>query len=313
MGSMKAVRIHGYGGADVLAVEDAPRPSIGEGEVLVRVHATSINPFDCAVRAGYLTGWYQYSMPLILGLDVSGVIEELGAGVTNFAVGDSVYGRSDPSKNGAYAEYAVLRAAEVAAKPKSLDHIHAAAIPHVALTAWEAVIKRANISQGQTILVHAAAGGVGHMAVQFAKLRGAKVIGTASGNHLDFLRELGVDEIIDYTATSFENVVHDVDVVLDNVGGDTQERSWSLLKPGGILLSIVQPPSVETAAAHGVRQQFVTADQAGAEVLVEIAAMVDSGKLKPTVSAIFPLQETRRAHELSETRHTRGKISVQVT
>ena len=245
MSSMKAVRIHTYGSSDQLILEDAPRPTAGEGEVVIRIHATTVNPFDCAARAGYLSGWYPYSFPMILGLDVSGVIEEVGAGVTSFTPGDAVYARTDPALSGAYAEYVAVKASEVAAKPPSLDHLQAAALPHVGLTAWRMLMDAANIAAGQTVLIHAAAGGVGSMAVQLAKSRQAKVIGTASGNNQDFLRELGVDEAIDYSSTRFEDVVNNVDVVLDNVGGETQERSWKVLKTGGILLSIVQPPSEE--------------------------------------------------------------------
>jgi NADPH:quinone reductase-like Zn-dependent oxidoreductase len=224
MATMKAVRIHEYGATDVLRYEDAPRPSPGEGEVLMRVYATTVNPFDCAVRAGYLSDYFDYTLPLILGSGVSGLIEEVGAGVTNFAHGDEVYARAGVTRDGANAEYVVVPASDVAAKPRSLDHLHAAALPHVILTAWQALIEEAHLAPGQTVLIHGAAGGVGHVAVQLAQLHGAKVIGTASIN-LDLLWELDVDEAINYAETPFETVVRDVDVVLDTVGNDTQQRS----------------------------------------------------------------------------------------
>jgi NADPH:quinone reductase-like Zn-dependent oxidoreductase len=309
---MKAVRIHDYGDIDALTYEDVPRPTLQNDEVLIRVHATTVNPFDCAVRAGYLAGWYTYTFPLILGLDVAGVVEEVGPGVTDFAPGDSVYTRTAPSQNGAYADYVAVPAGQVAAQPRSLDHVQAAALPQVALTAWEALINAANLGEGQTVLIHGAAGGVGHVAVQLAKWRGAKVIGTASGYNLDFLHGLGVDEAIDYTTTPFETVVRDVDIVFDTVGGETQQRSWPVLKPGGILISIVQPPSAETAAAQGVRQQFVAAEHSSGVVLSQVAELVDTGTIKPTVSTVLPLREIRRAHEMSQGRHTRGKIVLQV-
>ena len=308
---MKAVRIHAYGSTDVLTYEEAPRPTAGAGEVLIRVHATSVNPFDVAMRAGYMSGYFNPTLPLILGTDVSGIVEDVGAGVTNFAPGDSVYARAGMARDGAYADYVVASALDVAAKPKSLDYIHSAAIPHVILTAWQALIEVANLSEGQTVLIHGAAGGVGHVAVQLAKSRGAKVIGTASAN-VDFLRELGVDQAIDYSTTLFEDVVRAVDVVLDTVGGDTQQRSWAVLKPGGILISTIQPPSEETAVAHGVRQQFIASAPPIGRVLAEVATMVDAGQIKPEVSSILPLEEIRQAHKLIEGRHTRGKIVLQV-
>jgi NADPH:quinone reductase-like Zn-dependent oxidoreductase len=308
---MKAVRIHAYGSPEVLTYEDAPRPTAGENEVLIRIYATTVNPFDCAARAGYMSAYFNYTLPLILGTDVSGIIEAVGPGVTNFAPGDSVYARAGVTRDGAYAEYVAVSASDVAAKPQSLDHIHAAAIPHVILTAWQALIEAANLSKGQTLLIHGAAGGVGHVAVQLARWRGAKVIGTASIN-IDFLHELGVDQAIDYATTRFENAVSEVDVVLDLVGGDTQQRSWSVLKPGGILVSTVQPPSEDSAAAHGVRQQFISSAPPIGKVLTEIATMVDAGQIKPVVSTLLPLQEIRKAHELIEGRHTRGKIALRV-
>lgn len=312
MSSMNAVRLHSYGASSVLSYETAPRPIAGEGEVLIRTYASSVNPFDCAVRAGYMSGWYTYAFPLTLGLDISGVVEEVGAGVTDFAPGDAVWARADPALCGAYAEFVSVAASEVAAKPKSLDHLQAAALPHVGLTSWRALVDAANLGQGQTILIHAAAGGVGSFAVQLAKSRGAKVIGTASSTNLAFLRAIGVDEALDYTTTRFEAVVQNVDVVLDSVGGDTQERSWAVLKPGGILLSLVQPPSEESAAAHGVRQQMVGGYPPAGTVLREIAALVAAGKIKPVIAAVHPLTDVAAVHELVERQRTQGKHILQI-
>ena len=297
MTSMKAVHIHDYGGVDVLHYEDAPRPTPNAGEVLIRVHATSVNPFDCAVRSGYMGAYFNYTFPLILGTDVSGVVEEVGAGVTDVSPGDIVYTRAGVYRDGAYAEYVLALANDVAVKPESLDHIYAASLPHVTLTAWQALIEFADISAGQTVLIHAAAGGVGHIAVQLAKWRGAKVIGTASIN-LPYLKELGVDQAIDYSTTAFEDVVSNVDVVLDLMGGETQQRSWKVLKPGGVLLSTVQPPSQETALAHGVSQHMIGTVPPIRKVLTELAQLVDTGQIKPFVSAVLPLHEIRKAHEI---------------
>jgi NADPH:quinone reductase-like Zn-dependent oxidoreductase len=255
--------------------------------------------------------YFNYTFPLILGTDVSGVVEAVGEGVTDVSAGDVVYTRAGIYRDGAHAEYVLALAADVVAKPESLDHVHAAALPHVTLTAWQGLIEFADLSAGQTVLIHAAAGGVGHVAVQLAKWRGAKVIGTASVN-LPFLEELGVDEAIDYSTTPFEDVVKDVDVVLDLLGGETQQRSWKVLKPGGILLSTVQPPSQEIAQAHGVRQRMIGTAPPVRKVLTEAARMVSEGQLKPFVSAVLPLNDIRKAHEMIEARHTRGKIVLQV-
>jgi len=311
MSPMKAVRIHSYGGTDVLKLEEAPRPTPGEGEVLLRILATTVNPFDCALRAGYMSGYMKYDFPLVLGTDASGTIEEVGPGVTAFKRGDSVYARGGVTRDGTYAEYAVVPASDVAAKPRSLDNMHAAALPHATLTAWQALFELANLTSGQTVLIHGAGGGVGHIAVQLAKWRGAKVIGTASTN-LDFLRELKVDQAIDYSTTPFESAAGKVDVVLDIIGGETQERSWKVLKPGGMLVSTIQAPSEETAAAHGVRGAMVFSSPPIGKVLTEVAALVDSGQLKPHVSAVLPLKDAARAHGMIEGKHTRGKIVLQV-
>ena len=311
MKSMKAVRIHSYGGSEVLSYEETPRPIPGEGDVLIRVHATSVNPFDVAVRSGYMASYFNYSFPLILGTDVSGVIEEVGPGVTNFSPGDAVFTRAGVFRDGAYAEYALATAADVTAKPRSLDHIHTAALPHATLTAWFALFDMANLTKGQTVLIHGAAGGVGHVAVQLAKLRGAKVIGTASKN-IDLLESLGVDQRINYAETPFEEIAHDVDVVLDTIGGDTQQRSWATLKKGGMLVSTIQAPSEETAAAHGVRQGMVYAAPPIRQTLAEVAKWVDEGKIKPVVSEVIPLRDVQKAHQVIQRNHTRGKIVLQV-
>ncbi len=311
MSVMQAVRIHTYGDATTLTLEEVECPTPDEGQVLVRVFATSINPFDVAMRSGYMAQMMPASFPLILGTDISGVVEEVGAGVPRFKPGDEVYARGGVGRDGAYAEYAAVPQSDVALKPKSLDHVNAAALPHVTLTAWQALYVLADVQPGQTVLIHGAAGGVGHIAVQLAKLRGATVIGTASRN-LELLAELGVEQAIDYATTRFEDVVHDVDVVLDTVGGDTQERSWGVLKPGGILVSAIQPPSEETAKAHGVRAAMVWTNPPIGETLAEVARLVDAGKLRPHVSEIFTLDQVPDAHRLMENKHARGKIGVQV-
>lgn len=311
MSTMQAVRIHQFGGPEALTYQTAPRPTPGPGEVLIRVHATTVNPFDAAVRAGYMAGMIPHTFPLILGTDVSGVIEELGAGVTGLQPGDAVYTRTGVFRDGSYAEYALAFAADVVAKPKSLDHIQAAALPHVTLTAWQALFGLGELKAGQTVLVHGAAGGVGHVAVQLAKWAGARVIGTASGN-FEVLAGLGVDQAINYTTTRFEDSVSGVDMVLDTIGGETQERSWGVLKPGGILVSTIQAPSPEKAAAHGVRGAMVFTSPPVGPTLTEVGQLVDSGKLRPIVSTVMPLSEIQRAHKMIEGKHTRGKIVLTV-
>jgi NADPH:quinone reductase-like Zn-dependent oxidoreductase len=308
---MKAVRIHEYGGADVLRLEDAPRPEPGPGEVLVRVHAAGVNPVDWKVRAGYLREWMKYKLPMIPGWDFSGVVESAGSSVDGWRAGTEVYARPDLSRDGSYAEYIAVRASEVGAKPKSVDHVHAAAIPLAALTAWQALFDAGGLAAEQRVLIHAAAGGVGHFAVQLAKWKGAFVAGTASARNHDFLRRLGVDQPIDYTSVRFEDVARDFDVVLDTMAGETRARSWGVLKKGGILVTILGQPSQEDAKAHDVRGAGIFV-QPNPKQLDEIAGLVDSGKLKPHIEGVFPLAEAAKAHALSETNHVRGKIVLRV-
>ena len=308
---MKAVSIYYYGGPGVLAYEDAPRPHPAPGEVLVRVHAAGINPVDWKIREGHLKEMLHHTLPLVLGWDVSGVIAALGAGVTRFKVGDEVFSRPDIERDGAYAEFIVIRETEVALKPKSVDHVHAAALPLAGLTVWQSLFDAAALTAGQRVLIHAAAGGVGSLAVQLAKGRGAHVIGTASAKNHAFVRALGADEVVDYERERFETVVGPVDVVFDTMGGDIQTRSWEVLKRGGILVSIASPPSAEAAVAHGGRFAFVFT-QPNAAQLAEIATLVDAGKLKASVETVLPLAAAVRGQALSAAGHTRGKIVLQV-
>jgi NADPH:quinone reductase-like Zn-dependent oxidoreductase len=307
---MKAVRIHQYGGPEVLRYEDAPRPIPAPRDVLIRVHAAAINPVDWKVRQGYLRERVKHSLPLILGWDVSGMVE-IAPGVSRFKIGDEVYSRPDLARDGSYAEFIAVRESEIAFKPTSMDHIHAAAIPLAGITAWASLIDTAKISSSHRVLIHGAAGGVGHFAVQLARWKGAYVIATASARNHDLVQQLGANEVIDYQTVKFEDVARDVDVVLDTIGGDTQQRSWKVLKQGGILVSIVSPPSASTAREYGVRHAFVFIEPDPA-VLAEMAKLVDAGKLRAVVETVLPLAEARRGQEISQSGHARGKIVLRV-
>lgn len=311
MANMQAIRVHNYGGPEVLQYEDAPCPEPESGELLIKVHAASVNAADWKVRAGYMKEFIPVKLPFVPGFDFSGVVEDGGAGINQFKKGIEVFGRANIFRGGAYAQYAIAREAETAPKPKTVDHVHAGAIPVAASTAWQALFDKAQLAAGQKILIHGAAGGVGSFAVQFAKWKGAQVIATASGKNQDFLRGLGVDEAMDYQKTRFEDVVRDVDVVFDAVGGDTQQRSWRVLKRGGILVSIVAPPAQDEAAKYGVRGEMF-GSQGNAAQLAEIGRLVAEGRVKVVVDTVLPLAEARRAHELGEHGHPRGKIVLQV-
>jgi NADPH:quinone reductase-like Zn-dependent oxidoreductase len=308
---MKAVVILKYGSPARLEYTDVARPTPGDGELLVRVHAAGVNPIDDKVRAGLLSEFMHYSMPLIVGWDVAGVVESTGKNVTRFKSGDAIFAYMNLKLPGAYAEYAIVRESEACPKPAKLSFVEAAAVPLAAMTAWQALVDTAKLEKGQTVLIHGAAGGVGTFAVQIAKARGARVIGTSSPKSLDFLRELGVDEAIDYTSTRFEDAAKNVDVVLDPIGGDTQARSFGVLKKGGILVSIVEPPDQTVAKEKGVRATIMLAHPDAGE-LAELAKLLDAGKLKPIVSKVYPLHNARGAHEQIATKHTRGKLVLEV-
>jgi len=308
---MKAIRMHSYGGPQVLVYEDVVRPKPGRGELLIEVHAAGVNPIDWKVREGYAKGWLNHKLPIIPGWDVSGIVAELGEGVKNFASGDQVYGKLDTSLDGAYAEYVVTNTKNISLKPKTTDHVHAAAVPIAALTAWQSLFDLAGLSSGQTVLIHAAAGGVGHFAVQFAKWKGARVLGTASARNAEFVKKIGADVVIDYSARKFEEEVSGLDCVLDTQGGDILRRSLLVLKKGGIVVSTLEEPSVEDLKKYGVRAAHIVA-RSDSSQLKEIADLIDAGHVQVLVETVLPLEEAHRAHELSQSGHTRGKIVLKV-
>jgi NADPH:quinone reductase-like Zn-dependent oxidoreductase len=304
MNTMKAVRIHEYGGPEVLRLEDIPRPSPAVGEVLIRVRAVGVNPVDWKLRSGAARKHMDLAMPAILGGDIAGEVE--GDGVEGFKAGDAVYAMIGLA--GAYAQYVSIKASIVAPKPKTMNMVEAASVPLVALTAWQGLFEHGKLHHGQTVLVHAAAGGVGIFAVQFAKAGGARVIGTTSARNADFVKSLGADQTIDYKSVAFEKEVSGVDMVVDLLGGEIAERSIAVLKPGGVLIQISpSPAAAEKAKAAGVTAIPVRVHPDGGQ-LREIASLIDAHKVKTSIAATFPLAEAGRAHELSKEGHTRGKI-----
>ncbi|MFI1175745.1 NADP-dependent oxidoreductase [Streptomyces melanogenes] len=310
---MRAIGQDSFGTPDVLKIIEVPRPVPGPAEVLVRVCAAGVNPTDWWHRA---TGGLAGDVPIRLGWDVSGVVEAAGPGVTLFGPGDEVFGMPrQPAPAGTYAEYVVSPARHLTAKPPGLSHVEAAALPLAALTAWQALVDTADVRPGQRVLIHAAAGGVGHLAVQIAKARGAHVIGTARATNHDFVRGLGADEVIDYTRTDFATTARDVDVVIDTIGGDYGPRSLKTLRPGGILVSLSSPAEAHLAAearALGLRSTFMIteADQAG---MKEIASLAASGRLRVRIDTVLPLERAAKAHEIGESGRTAGKIVLTVS
>jgi NADPH:quinone reductase-like Zn-dependent oxidoreductase len=293
--------------AVVLSYEETEKPVVKNGdEILVRVRNIGVNPVEWKVRNG-LGKMFGLDLPIVLGTEIAGTVEETGADVKKFEPGDEVFGNVNMMRGGGYAEFAIAKESELARKPPNVDFEQAAAIPVGTLTSWKAIFTTADLQPGQTILIHGAAGGVGSMAVQLAKAKGAYVYATASGKNEEFVKSLGADEFIDYTKTKFETVVKEADVVLDTIGGETQERSFGVLKKGGILVALPSPPSAELAEKYGVRAEMIQSGPNGA-LLAEIAELVEEGKIKTTVETVLPLSEIKKAHELSESGHTRGKI-----
>lgn len=317
--TMRAVVQDGFGGPEVLRVQEVPRPQPLPTEVLVRVHAAGINPVDWKTRGGTGMAGLLGEPPFTLGWDVSGVVEEVGFGVTTLKVGDEVYGMPwFPRAANAYAEYVTAPARQFARKPATVDHVRAAAVPLAALTAWQAVVDTAHVQVGQRVLITAAAGGVGHFAVQFARHLGAHVIATAGATRHPWLKELGADESIDYTTTRFEDAIKDVDVVIDLVGDAhdrTSTRSLKVLRPGGLLVAIpagVSPELAQAAEAAGVRVTPFLVEPDGT-ALTAIAGLIDAGEVAVEVEDTFPLEQAGAAHARGEAGRTRGKLVLTVT
>lgn len=308
---MKAVRIHGRGGPAQLVYEDAPMPTLQPDDALVRVYATGITPAELTWDESYQNPDGSPRIPGIPGHEVSGVVEAIGPRATGVSVGETVYGLTDFPRDGAAAEYVAVRASNLAPKPQRIDHVQTAAVPLSGLTAWQALFDHGGLAAGQRVLIHGGAGGVGTFAVQLARWRGAHIIATASSSNADFLRKLGADEVIDYRAVRFEEAARDIDVVLDPIGGETQERSWRVLKRGGILVALSAPIQADVPAKYGARGVFfiVTPNQ---DELSEIARLIDAETVRPVVADVLSLARAREAFERGVQGHTRGKIVLQV-
>ncbi|HEY3305869.1 MAG TPA: NADP-dependent oxidoreductase [Candidatus Binatia bacterium] len=305
---MKAVRAHRFGPPEAITLEHVPKPVAGEGEVVVEVKAAGVGPWDAWIRSGKRS----LPLPLILGAEISGVVDSIGPSVRELKPGDEVFGVSNKGFTGAYAEYAVAKAAMIAPKPKRLNHVHAASVPIAATAAWQMLFDCARLSAQQTVLIHGGAGNVGGYAVQFAKQALAMVIATVSRDDATYARSLGAFGVIDYRATRFEERVKDVDVVIDTVGGETLERSFRILKRGGVLVSSADRPSEESARQRGVEAFFLSV-QVATERLKKIAALIDAGELKTEVGEVLWLEEARKGHEMLEgAPHRRGKIVIKV-
>lgn len=308
---MKAVRLHARGGPEQLVYEDAPMPALESGDALVRVYATGITRTELTWDETYRNADGSLRMPTIPGHEMSGVIESVPDGIRDLGPGDAVYALTDFSRHGAAAEFVAVRATDLALKPRTLDHVHSAAVTLSGLTAWQALFTHGGLERGQKVLIHGGAGGVGVFAVQLAKWKGAHVIITSSGANLEFLRGLGADETIDYTNTHVEDVLRDIDVVLDAVGGETVERSWKVLRPGGAMISVAKMIPKDEPAKHGARGLFFIVEPSR-EQLEEMADLIDHGMLKVIVANVFPLAEARKAFELGLQGHNRGKIVLRV-
>jgi NADPH:quinone reductase-like Zn-dependent oxidoreductase len=308
---MKAVRIHRFGSPEVLSLEEVPKPEPGSGEVLVQVKAAGVGPWDALVRSGKSA--LPQPLPLTLGSDLSGVIDSAGPGVEPLKAGDEVFGVTNERFTGAYAEYALAKASMIAPKPKSLNHTHAASVPVVAVTAWQMVFDYAQVEKGQFVLVHGGAGNVGAFAVQWAKRAGAVVIATASAEDEGYVHRLGADGVMDYRATRFYERLKDVDVVLDTVGGETLERSYEIIKRGGIIVSSAARPSKDSAEQCGVRALFFLVEVTR-ERLENIAQLIDAGQLRTEVGEVLWLNEARQGHQMLEgAPHRRGKIVIKIS
>ena len=308
---MKAVRMHTRSGPEALVYEEAPIPKIKEGEALIRVHAAAITPTEFTWNSTFTSSDGKERLPVVPSFEVSGMVVKVASGMTVPSVGEAVYGLLDFWRDGGAAEYVAVQASSLAPKPRTLDHVHAAAVPLSGLTAWQGLFDHAKISKGDRVLIHGAGGGVGTFAVQLAHWRGAYVIATASRSKSAFLQELGADEVIDYSSVRFEDRVRDVDVALDTVGGETLERSWKVVRRGGFLVTIVGDALEEKSKEYGISGvSFLV--QPNRTQLIQISQLIDAGTIHPIVEATFPLNQARRAYERGLLGHNRGKLVLRV-
>jgi NADPH:quinone reductase-like Zn-dependent oxidoreductase len=303
---MQVIKVQDYGGADLLKLETAPRPVPQAEQVLVRMYAAGVHPADWKYRSGIYKAWMPLTFPWTPGLDGAGVIEAVGPGVTAFKPGQAVYGRISAS----YAEYALAPAADLVPKPANLSFDQAGAVPVGALTAWGVVVDGAAIQPGQRVLVQGAAGGVGLFVVQLARWKGAHVIGVASAKNADFVRSLGAEQVIDYQAGPFEKSLHDLDVVIDTVGGEISERSLQVLRKDGVFITVAGMPPEEKAKAMGLR--VAKGSRPGPQELRQISQLIETEKIRPVVGPVFPLAEAGKAQALSEIGHGRGRIILHI-
>lgn len=332
---MKAFSIERYGKPDVLRFGETARPQTGEGDVLVRIHAASINPLDLKIRSGELKLILPYRLPLVMGNDMAGTVVQVGANVRRFKVGDEVYARPDADRIGTFAEYIAVREDALALKPGNITMEEAASIPLVGLTGWQALVEQAGLKPGQKVLIHAGSGGVGTFAIQLARHLGATVATTTSATNIDWVSRLGADVVIDYRKTAFDEVLRDYDVVFDTQGGETLEKSVNVLKPGGRLISISGPPDPDfareiqanflvrlvirllsykirrKAKRHDVSYSFLFMKANGRQ-LGEIASLIESRAIRPVVDRVFPFESTQEAMAYVEGGRAKGKVVVKV-
>ncbi|CAN5377433.1 NADP-dependent oxidoreductase [soil metagenome] len=308
---MKAIQIRAYGGPELMQLDDVPVPGCGEDDLLVRVIAAGINPIDWKMRSGAMAAHMPKSFPMTLGSDAAGVVTAVGGSVSGFDLGDEVFFYAEFARGGTYAEYVAVDASQVAKKPRTVSFAAAAALPMAGQAAWTALIETAQVERGMRVLIHGGAGALGTTAVQLAKERGAHVTATASGNGLALVKSLGADAVIDYRTQHFEQIASEMDIVLDTLGGPTQEASWATLRKGGILVATAMPPAPERAAAAGVRAAFVFTPPRGA-VLTQLAERVDDGRLRIVVGQEFALADAAHAHRLGEAGKARGKMILHI-
>ena len=307
---MKAIVIDRYGSVEELKERQVLKPVVKNNEVLIRIHATSVNPVDWKIRKGDLQEQLRFSFPITLGLDVAGVIEEVGEDVECFNIGDKVFTKPENIGSGSYAEFIAVQLDLVSHMPNNISYEEAASIPLAGLTAWQSLVDYAKIKENDRVFIHAGAGGVGSLAIQIAKSFGAFVATTASSKNKEFLQSLGADLVIDYKKDKFEELVSDFDIVLDTIGGEVQEKSFRIIKPGGVLVSIVHEPLQKV---EGIKSGFLWLKPNGKQ-LEELSALIVNGKIKPIISKVVPFNEAgvQEAHILSEGQHVRGKIIVKV-